>query len=135
MAEYHDPPLRLTIEGLRWLGDTWGSWGEPAGEIDLLSTDTPTDEAAQILRLLRTVAVRRLRMQFTALGLGLEALDFDSPNAPTEHDVQPLIDHATAVLGSLNVLKNLAAEIVDDDDGEGDPDPEPDPAEGAVSDA
>jgi hypothetical protein len=114
MSEYQDPPLRLSIEALRWMGDEWESTGEIPAPFDLWSTDSDSDSAA-ILRLLRRAASQRLHLSLLALAAGHGALEFDSPNAPTESDLDELVQHATHVLENLRVLKQLAPEVLDDE--------------------
>lgn len=117
MSEYQDPPLRLSIEALRWMGDEWESTGEKPAPFDLWGTDSDSD-SAEILRLLRRAASQRLQVQLLALITGHDGLEFDSPNAPTESDLDGLIQHATHVLESLRALKQLAPELIDDADEE-----------------
>lgn len=124
MTEYQDPPLRFTIDGLRWMGDEWEPTGFPPVPFDVWSTDADEDSSA-ILRGLRKIAARRLAMSLLALSAGHQALDFDAPNAPTEDDMQELITHAEHVLINLRALKQLAPEVIDDDGGDEEPSPEP----------
>ncbi len=39
-----------------------------------------------------------------------------SPNAPTEHDVGRLEEHARSVLNAIEALRELSAEVIDDDE-------------------
>lgn len=133
MADYQDPPLRLRIEGMRWMGDAFEPVGTSA-EVTLYGTDSDEDAVA-ILRHLRAHVAQRLDLTIPALALLYGELDFTAPNAPTEQDVEPLVGHARRLLADLEALRELAAEVVDDDDDEGDDDrgPEPDPEPSALN--
>lgn len=115
MTEYIDPPLRLTVEGLRWLGDEFTSTGDGSAGIDLLSTDADEDAVA-VLRALRRIAAKRLWMALAAASISQDALDFDAPNAPTEDNLKELTGHIKRALAAAEVLTHLAPEIDDGDD-------------------
>lgn len=115
MSDYQDPPLRLAVAGLRWLGDQWQTVGDEPAQLDLHGTDNDDDQAT-ILRALRRIAAGRLDMNLLALAAGREALDFDAPNAPTEDDMRGLVQHAESVLGALRALVQLAPELIPEDD-------------------
>jgi hypothetical protein len=118
VSEAQDPPLRLTIEGLRWMGDEWKPTGTSA-TVDIHGTDT--GDGAEILRLLRAHLARRLQMLWAGVSLDLDALDFDSPNAPTESDMMNLEAKARIVLNAIEGLRELAPEVMADDDEGGEP--------------
>lgn len=115
MAEYHDPPLRLAIEGLRWMGVDWQSAGDKAAALDVYGTDTDEDAVA-VLRALRRIAARRLDMALMALAAERDSLDFDAPNAPTENDLASMVDYAEKALAALMALKQLAPEVIGEDE-------------------
>lgn len=117
MTEAQDPPLRLTIEGLRWMGDEWKPTGTSA-TVDILGTDT--GDGAEILRLLRAHLARRLQMLWFGVSADLDALDFDSPNAPTESDMIALEAKTRIVLNAIEGLRELAPEILAEGDDDGD---------------
>jgi len=129
MSELHDPPLRITVEGFRWPGS--GDWclsGRPAS-FDLLGTDAGVP--AEILLLLRGQLATRLQTMVAMLSVKVADLDFDAPNAPTDDDIVALETTAQTVLATIEALREMAPEVVDDDDTDEDPeDPEPDPALG-----
>ncbi len=112
-TELHDPPLRVTVEGMRWDGENFTPTGTSA-TFDLHGTDS--GDAAQVLRLLRSHLATRLRMRSALLAMTLEEHDFDAPNAPTEHDVGRLEEHARSVLNAIEALRELSAEVIDDDE-------------------
>lgn len=132
MADYQDPPLRLTIEGLRWMGDEFEPLGT-SGVMSLYGTDSDEDSSA-VLRALRRILARRLSLSTPGLAVTFSALDFDAPNAPTEDDVNDLIGIAERIVDDLRALKELSPEVIDDDDdGDDEPtEPEPDPAVGVT---
>lgn len=119
MSELQDPPLRMTIEGMRWLGDEWKSTGTSAA-VELYATDT--GDCAEILRLLRSHLAHRLDMLSQGLLLNIQALDFDAPNAPTESDMRGIEAIARTVLTTIEGLRELAPEVVDEDECEVKPD-------------
>lgn len=127
MGEYQDPPLRLTIQGLRWLSDEWESWTGDTPEFSLHGTDIAGSVAAEVLGALRREAVLRLDMWLLRLVEGRAALDFEAPNWPTETDLASLIKEAEGVAEILRVLRELAPEIVDDDDDDPESEPTPEP--------
>lgn len=113
MSEIEEPPLRLTIQGLRWLGEEF----EPVGEavpFDLFSTDA--GDSATILRLLRQNALMRADMSLLGVSAKRESLDFNSPNHPTEEDLDEMLQHAERLLAALRVLRELSPEVVPDDE-------------------
>lgn len=109
-TELTEPPLRLTIEGLRWTGEEFDRMGdEPAG-LTLHGTDGGSTEG-QILRLLRSHASGNLSIQIGLAYMTHDRLDFDAPNGPTEDDIGDLIGHLERALATAKVLKQLAPEI------------------------
>lgn len=128
MSEYHDPPLRLLVQALRWDGADWGTrfaTDDPV-EIRLHGTDSDGDQMA-VLRALRREAVRRTFMHIAKLGLLWEALDFDRPDWPTTADLSGLVECADTAAKLARVLRELAPEVTDDDEGGDDPEPDPVP--------
>jgi hypothetical protein len=128
MSEYQDPPLRLQIQGMRWLGDDFKPVG-PAASMDLYATDTDEDSTTA-LRALRRLLVKRLQLSIPLLSVHFADLDFEAPNFPTEIDLDGLVQHAERIVDDLRALRELASEVVpdDDDDGGGEPEPELSPS-------
>ena len=114
MSDFQEPPLRLTVAGLRWGGEDWEPEGT-SGTISLYGTDY-SDEEIAVLRSLRGIAVQRVTMNIASLALRFDGLDFDAPNAPTTDDVKPLIESAEHLTEALRVLTELSPEVLPDED-------------------
>jgi hypothetical protein len=111
-SELQTPPLRLTIEGRRWDGESWVHTGEKAVVQHLDSEDVRAAIWATL--------ARRLRLRMLGLVAEYEALDWDAPNAPTYEDVGRLVESGEAVIEMLRGLQQLAPEVMNDDEGEDD---------------
>jgi hypothetical protein len=139
-SESPKPPLRLTIEGLRWLGEDFESTGETPATLDLMDTDSADSEAGQIHDLMWTMLVRHAVLALEGVGVLWNALDFTAPNRPTETDIEGVVERTERALGAMRALKQLAPEVIEGDDDEGDegddppePAPEPGPSIGTQS--
>lgn len=123
MGELHDPPLRLTIDGLRWAGGdqadagSWESNGTP-GTVSFFGTDHDEDSIA-LLRLLRRMLVKRTGHMITVLAVRFDALDWDAPNPPTTSDLSGLVALLDTLGDQFRALHELAPEVIDDDAAEG----------------
>jgi hypothetical protein len=127
-SDFQEPPLRLTVEGMRWMGDGFEPVGT-SGVVDLYGTDVGGQDAATVLRALRRILAQRLALVIAVLSVSFADLDFDAPNAPTEEDVIELLGHAQRIVADLEALRELSPEVVDDDDDDDDGQPrEPDPS-------
>lgn len=127
MSELHDPPLVLSVEAMRWMGDEWKPNGEGAASIKIHSTDNGEALGGQLIRLLRATVNERLKILIPMLHLTYEHLDWDAPNPPTEDDLAQLVAQGECVVEALRVLKQLAPEVIDDDEDDDESDPEPSP--------
>jgi hypothetical protein len=127
MSELHEPPLVLSVEAKRWMGDEWKTIGEGAATIEIHSTDQGETNGGQLIRLLRATVNERLKILIPMLLVTYEHLDWEAPNPPTEADLGRLVARAERVTEALRVLKQLAPEVIQDDDEDGDRDQEPGP--------
>lgn len=135
MPEDFTPTIRLSIESL------WGDRPTPSGEPGTMRLSP--EEDAEIIRLLRSRAVRWLDFHWAAFGVVrhgapqedgtlLGGLDFDSPAQPTTDDIEGLLLHARRAVEMLEALHELAPTTFnDDDDDDPEPAPEPEPTSGA----
>jgi hypothetical protein len=131
-SDFQEPPLRLTVEGMRWMGDEFEPVGT-SGVVSLYGTDVGGEDASTVLRALRRILAQRLRLLIPVLAVSFGDLDFDAPNAPTEDDVSELLGHAERIVEDLRALRELSPEVIDDDGDDDDDDDdvrprEPDPS-------
>lgn len=112
--ELQEPPLRITVAGLRWYGEDWVAESHGA-TIDFHSTDRP-DGCDELLRVLRALAVKRANVLMALLGLTWEALDWDRPDSPMEADLEQLVAQLRSLGEVVAVLRELAPQLIKDED-------------------
>jgi hypothetical protein len=115
MSELHDPPLRITVEGLRWMGEEWEII-EPGASIHFHNTASGDLKGGQLIRLMREAVYERVPLLLGLLVTTWESLDFDAPNPPTEDDLRQLVAQTERLREAFAVLKQLAPEVLPDDD-------------------
>lgn len=109
--ELQEPPLRITVAGMRWYGDDWKVESEGA-TMDFHSTDN-IEATGELLQVLRKLAVKRANALMAVLGLTWEALDWDRPDAPMEADMGQLVFQGESLLEALRVLRELAPQLIE----------------------
>lgn len=109
--ELQEPPLRITVAGMRWYGDEWKVEGDGA-TIDFHGTDG-TDGPAELLSVLRALTVKRVQALLTVLALTWDGLDWDRPDSPIESDLDQLVAQVDGVSEAIYVLRELAPQLIE----------------------